>query len=216
MPRKGSWIVRGPQSENPSWNSQNNTLNSSGLPLTEWPSLGATVCLSSAFPIFLGSQTMWDLGRCISHLYYYPTSTVFWPWSLLALDMCNMCSFPCRVRLHLSSNKWEMLQKMYSPWPLSSSTWLMALGEFLPCESKLGAKLYYFKDFRLNAFFLSGMFFPSPKVLTSLWGSCQVPSPLEASLIPTSPPLAAHSYSSLLWTPNILPLISSPHSAYSN
>lgn len=48
---------------------------------------------------------------CISHLHYYPTSIVSWPWSLLALGRRNMCSFPCRVQLHLSSNKWEMLWK---------------------------------------------------------------------------------------------------------
>lgn len=52
---------------------------------------------------------------------------------------------------------------MYSPWPWSSSTWLMALGEFFPCESKSGAKLHYCKDFKLHAFSLSGILFHPPR-----------------------------------------------------
>lgn len=122
-PREGIWFVQGHWSENPPCNSQNNTLYHSWLPLTQSPSPGATACVS-CLPCIPGPQATWDLGNHISHFHYYPTSIVSWPWSLLALAMGNMCSFPCRVWLHLSSNKRDMLQKICTLLDL----WALPLG----------------------------------------------------------------------------------------
>lgn len=102
---------------------------------------------------------------------------------------------------------------MYSPWPLSSSTWPMALCEFLPHESKSGAKLSYFKNFRLNAFpcleCLSCPWTPT-KLVRCRPGAISFTSFSDRHLSLISP----HSSCSLLWTLNILSLIPIPLSAY--
>ena len=73
-----------------------------------------------------GSHTTGDLRGCVSHLCYYPTSTLSWPRRLLALKMYNMCSFPCWVQLHWNSKKWEMLQKKCAVLDL----WALLLGQW--------------------------------------------------------------------------------------
>lgn len=169
-------LVQGPWSENSSWNSRNNLFTT----LT-W----SRACLSPAWPRFPGSQTTWDLGAGISHLCYYPTSIVSWPRSLLALELCNMCSFPCRVQLHLSSNKWEMLPKkciVLDLWALPLGWWPWVnsspvnLSQEPSCIIVRTSSSMPFLHLECSSI--------SPQSPNSLWGLGQVPSTSEAASNP--------------------------------